>query len=63
MTPFPRKEVLRQLDLLRGGVRVAESAIRKLKTNQNVDSGAVLRILSAIRFDAEEVRNSISPSK
>jgi hypothetical protein len=37
-----RADVLRQLDLLRAGLRIAVTTIRKMKHNQKVDADAVL---------------------
>jgi hypothetical protein len=52
-----RADVLRQLDLLRGGLRIAMTCIRKMKHNQKVDADAVLRRLALIRAEAKEVRD------
>jgi hypothetical protein len=57
--PATRKEVLIQLDILRAGLRIANTTIRKLKANQNVDTGPILRKLAMIRSDAECVRDGV----
>lgn len=52
--PTPnRADVLRQLDLLRGGLRIAMTTIRKMKHGQKVDADAVLRRLTLIRAEAK----------
>ena len=53
-------DLLRQLDLLRGGLRIAMTTIRKLKHNQEVDADAVLRRLALIRAEAKAVRDDAS---
>lgn len=56
MTSVPsRSEVLRQLDNLRGGVRMTMTTIRKLEQGQHVDAEMVLRRLASIRTEAIEV--------
>jgi hypothetical protein len=50
-------EMIRHLDLLRGGLRIAISTIRKMKHGQKVDAAAVLRRLALIRAEAKEVRD------
>lgn len=37
-----RAEVIRQLDIVRGGIRIAMTTIRKMRAGQKVDSDAVL---------------------
>lgn len=49
-----RREVIDQLDILRVGLRIAMTTIRKLKTNQKVDSSALLRKLATIRGQAKD---------
>jgi hypothetical protein len=55
LMPPTRKEVLRQIDIVRGGLRIPMSTIRKMKPNQKVDTAAVLRKLGAIRSEAKGV--------
>jgi hypothetical protein len=52
-----RADVIRQLDSLRGGLRIAMSTIRKLKHKQKVYADAVLRRLATIRAAAQEARD------
>jgi hypothetical protein len=54
---------IRQLDILRGGIRIAMTTIRKLSPNQKVDTAAVLPKLATIRAEAKELRDQIRPSK
>jgi hypothetical protein len=60
-----RKEVLRQIEIVRGGLIIAMSTIRRMKANQKVDTGTVLKKLGAIRSEAKGVmdRAAASPSK
>jgi hypothetical protein len=58
--PAPtRAEVLRQLDLLRGGLRIAITTIRKMKRHKDVDVEAVLGRLETIRADAKEAVDAV----
>jgi hypothetical protein len=62
MTPT-RGDVIRQLDILRGGLRIAMTTIQKMKDNKKVNTDAVLRRLALIRAEAKEVRDAVKPSK
>ena len=56
-----RGDVVRQLDILRGALRVAMTTIRKMKHGQSADPDAVLLKLAAIREDAKELRDNLVP--
>lgn len=59
-----RKEVFRQIEIVRGGLRIAMSTIRKMKANQKLDTGAVLKKLGAIRSEAKGVMDrATAPQK
>jgi hypothetical protein len=59
VTPFPKKEVQLQLGVLRGGVRIAMSTIRKLEKHQAVDSNAVLHKLARVRAEATDLLDAV----
>lgn len=63
MTSPTRGEVIRQLDILRGGLRIAMTTIRKLQAKQKIDVDPVLRRLALIRAEAKEVRDAVRQSK
>jgi hypothetical protein len=55
MTKVPsRAEVARQLDILRDGVRITITTIRKLERGRQVDAQRVLRRLQFIRAEASQ---------
>lgn len=54
--PIPtRGDVIRQLDVLRGRLRIAMTTIRKMNHGDKADADAVLRKLAQIRAEAKEV--------
>lgn len=57
-----RRDVTRQLDILRAGLLLADHTIHKLKHGQPVNADAVLRKPANIRADAKEVRRAIRQS-
>ena len=59
-TPATRADVIRQLDLLRGGLRIAITTIRKMGSHQKIDPAPVLLRLALMRAEAKEVRDSIA---
>jgi hypothetical protein len=54
-----KKDLIRELDILRAALRLSMSTIRKMKANQPVNTSAVLRKLGAVRADAKAVRDSV----
>jgi hypothetical protein len=58
-TPATRADVIRQLDILRGGLRIAITTIRKMGSYQKIDPAPVPRLLATIRAEAKELRDSI----
>ena len=56
-----RKEVIRQLDLLRAGLRRAMTPIRRTEAKEKLDAFTILHVLALVRADAKEVRDSIKP--
>lgn len=59
-TPATRADVIRQLDILRGGLRIAITTIRKMGSHQKIDPAPVLRRLALMRAEAKEVRDAIT---
>ncbi len=57
-----RGDVIRQLDILRGGLRIAMTTIQKMKKGLPVDAEAVLNRLALIRAEAKEVRDAVKPA-
>jgi len=52
--------LLREVDSLRGALRLAMETIRRLKRCQNVDTAPVLRMLARSRIEAQRVAEDIS---
>lgn len=55
--------MIRHVDILRAGLRIAMTTIRKMQTKQKVDADALLRRLAVMRAEAKEVRDAIRPQK
>jgi hypothetical protein len=58
-----RTDVLRQLELLRGGLRIVRNTIRRIELGDQIDGYAVLRQLSKLRADADQMRAALTPAK
>jgi hypothetical protein len=56
-----RGDVIRQLDEMRGALRIAIDTIKKLESNRYVDTAAVIKHLNAVRNEAAKVRRAINP--